>query len=121
MLATLHVVDQVAKGLGLFGQVSHRAGGGVHGVHGLLRAVVDVNNGSVDFFAGGRLFFTGSGDGAYLISCGEGIADDFVQGLARLVGKFRGGFYLFKGVLYAANALGCALLDGSNGIAHVVG
>ena len=83
---------------------------GIHGVGGLVGAVVDINNGSVDFFAGGRLLFAGRGNGAHLISRGKGIVDNFAQGFARLVGKFRCGFYLFKGVFNTANTLGRALL-----------
>ena len=90
-------------------------------MHGLFCAVVDLNNGPVDLITGGRLLFAGRGNGANLISRGKGIVDNFAQGLARFVGKFRSGFYLFKSVFYAANALGRALLTRRNGIAHIVG
>jgi len=43
-LAAFHVGNQIAEVFGLLGQIGHRAGGGGHGVEGLLGAVVDFNN-----------------------------------------------------------------------------
>ena len=82
------------------GPVSETVGIEPHGVRGLLGPVVDLDDGLVDLFAGGGLFLAGRGNGPHLVGCGEGVVDDFAQGLAGFVGKCRGCFNLLKRVVH---------------------
>ena len=85
------------------------------------RNIVDFYYGLVDFFACGRLLFTGRGNGAHLIGGKLDAVDDMRQRLARLRGKIRGDLNLAQGNFHNIHAFGRACLYGRYGVAHIVG
>ena len=92
-----------------------------HCLGGLTRHVVDLHDGLVDLLAGGRLLFTGRGNGPHLIRRGFHILHNLAQGFARLAGKAGGGFHFYKRLVHAADTLGRTLLNRLDGIAHILG
>ena len=63
----LHFADKPLESLRLLGQIGNSPGGLLHGLSRFGRNCGNLLYRTVDFFAGGRLLFTGSGNGLHLI------------------------------------------------------
>ncbi len=120
-LCPLHILDQRIEVLCLGSQIGYGPGGLLHGICGLTRHVVDLNDREVDLFTGGRLLLTGRGNGMHLIRSGIHRRHDFLKGLTGQTGKIRCPTDLLHGVFSTGRTFFRALLNGLDGIAHVEG
>ena len=117
-LTSLHGFNQITERLRLLDQFGNGPGGLAHRSRRLTGHVVHVQNGPVDFIAGGGLLLARRGDGADFIGRHFGIAQDFFKGGLGLGCKLRRLFNLFHGIFDGGRTFRRALLDSLDGRPH---
>ena len=116
-----HIHYQFCQPSGLLRQIRHGLLRFAHGVRSLAGNLSDVVDGMVDLFTGGGLLAAGLGYGVNLIGRGLDSGDNFFQRFAGLVGKIGSQLHLPHGLVHIPHAFCRAVLNGRDGIAHVLG